>query len=146
MSAGSSGVPSFLLAANFLDIGRQPAGKLPEDLGAILIQVKGYRRDIRLPCLEPLLEPGRLLGPLLFIPCSVRRYLGVHRLSVVVVVGECHVDVGQSQMGELGYDVFRAHALPLVHDGQVLDLDAARRCGACRRKYPACSRFGPVPQ
>ena len=64
-------------------------------------------------------------GLLLLVPRSVCRDLGVHRLSMVVVVGQRRINDGQGQVGEFGDDVFRAHPLPLVHDGQVLDLDAA---------------------
>jgi hypothetical protein len=67
----------------------------------------------------------RVLGFHLLIPFAFCTNIGIHFFPVVVVVGKRCVDVCQGQVGILGNDLLWGHRLELVHDNDVLDLNAA---------------------
>src|SRR5262245_13484023 len=74
--------------------------------------------------LPRLLEDGRLPRPepldeLVALP-DIRLDLG----SVIVIVGQGGMDLGQGDRGQILDDLGRAHPHPYVHDGDILDLDA----------------------
>ena len=66
-----------------------------------------------------------MLGPHFFVPLSLRSNVAVYLFSVVMVVGKRRINAGQSQVWVLRDNLLGTHALPFVHNNDVLYLDAA---------------------